>query len=212
MTYQHTEAADVFTDEEIVQRAVAAKERAEEVESESSPSRWEEADCYKALADRGWSVRRIAEECGTNKDTVSRLRAGVKSPAALKREVLVAAGVNTDAGWRFAAFIGEVVPDRVLAGGKPLRCRDRVPRLADPVVHVGNLAVLHVEAPTNKASALTEDHSFAASCGEFDFSCDRVGTVLHIDEHAILDDGTEFASTYEQGEPILFALNSVIPG
>ena len=69
---QHTEAADVFTDEEIVQMAVAAKERAEEVESESSPSRWEEADCYKALSDRGWTQQKIADECGTSQATVSK--------------------------------------------------------------------------------------------------------------------------------------------
>ena len=61
----------VLTDAQLVADAVAARREAEETEEEASPSRWREADDYLALAVRGWSVRRIATECETNKDTVS---------------------------------------------------------------------------------------------------------------------------------------------
>ena len=59
-------------DEEAVARdAIAARQEAEATEEEASPSRWREADNYATLAERGWSTRRIAEKCETNKDTVS---------------------------------------------------------------------------------------------------------------------------------------------
>ncbi len=31
---------------------------------------WGEADCYAKLAGLGWSTRKIADECGTNRETV----------------------------------------------------------------------------------------------------------------------------------------------
>jgi ParB family chromosome partitioning protein len=59
-------------DTDVVAEARSAREAAEAAESEASPSRWREADAYAELSRRGWSLRRIADECGTNKDTVSR--------------------------------------------------------------------------------------------------------------------------------------------
>ena len=60
------------TDEEVVARAKAAHAEAEEAEAGASPSRWVEADCYAELANRGWKQQKIADECDTNRSTVSR--------------------------------------------------------------------------------------------------------------------------------------------
>jgi hypothetical protein len=60
-----------LADADVVVEARSAREAADAVEAESSPSRWREADAYAELSRRGWSLRRIADECGTNKDTVS---------------------------------------------------------------------------------------------------------------------------------------------
>src|SRR5262245_6844094 len=56
-----------------VEKAKAARARAEAGEEQTSPDRWDEADEYAVLASApyGWSVRRIAEACDTNKDTVA---------------------------------------------------------------------------------------------------------------------------------------------
>lgn len=62
----------LLTDEEVVADAIAARAEAEATEAEASPSRWREAHNYLALSERGWSTRRIATECETNKDSVSR--------------------------------------------------------------------------------------------------------------------------------------------
>lgn len=59
------------TDQEVVAKAKQAHAEAEKVEETSSPSRWEEADCYAELANRGWKQRKIAEECGVSQTTVS---------------------------------------------------------------------------------------------------------------------------------------------
>jgi DNA methylase/Putative ATPase subunit of terminase (gpP-like) len=56
---------------QLVAEAKAARAEAEAAEEYSSPHRWREADAYKALALKGWGVRRIADECGTNRNTVS---------------------------------------------------------------------------------------------------------------------------------------------
>ncbi len=72
MAQTATEAVQLsWTDEQLTNDAVAARQEAESVEIEASPSRWREADDYAELSIRGWSVRRIADACGTNKDTVS---------------------------------------------------------------------------------------------------------------------------------------------
>ncbi len=60
------------TDQEVVAEAKKAHATAEKAEDRASPSRWKEADCYAELAKRNWTVRKIAGECETNKDTVSR--------------------------------------------------------------------------------------------------------------------------------------------
>lgn len=61
------------SDEQLVQEAIEAQERADAAEAEAgSPHRWRAADRYHELSARGWSTRRIAAECGTNKDAVSR--------------------------------------------------------------------------------------------------------------------------------------------
>jgi hypothetical protein len=51
-------------DEELASRARRALKRAGE-------SSWEAADCFAELSRRGWGVRRIAEACGTNRQSVS---------------------------------------------------------------------------------------------------------------------------------------------
>jgi phage N-6-adenine-methyltransferase len=61
----------VLTDEQLVADAIAAREEAEATEEEASPCRWREAENYAALASRGWSQRKIADECRTNQTTVS---------------------------------------------------------------------------------------------------------------------------------------------
>lgn len=63
--------AIVGTDAAIVALAIAAQKAAEKAESGGSPSRWKEADCYAELAKRGWTVRKIADECGTNKTSAA---------------------------------------------------------------------------------------------------------------------------------------------
>lgn len=60
-----------FTDDQLVADAVLAREEAETAEEKASPSRWREADDYAELSMRGWSTRKIAEACGTNRNTVS---------------------------------------------------------------------------------------------------------------------------------------------
>jgi hypothetical protein len=58
---------------QLVEFAKAARQQAETVEEEASPSRWREADAYAALARLpGWTVRKIADECGTSKSVVGR--------------------------------------------------------------------------------------------------------------------------------------------
>lgn len=64
-------AVEINDDLEIVALAKEAHAKAEKEEAGASPSRWVEADCYAELAKRGWTVRKIAEECETNKTTVS---------------------------------------------------------------------------------------------------------------------------------------------
>jgi ParB family chromosome partitioning protein len=59
------------TDVQLVEEARAAREEAEAGETAVSPARWREADRYAELSRRGWGVRKIAEACDTNKDTVS---------------------------------------------------------------------------------------------------------------------------------------------
>jgi ParB family chromosome partitioning protein len=56
----------------LVAEAKAARREAEEAEEAGSPSRWREADIYAELANRGWSQRKIAHECGTSASTVNR--------------------------------------------------------------------------------------------------------------------------------------------
>jgi ParB family chromosome partitioning protein len=58
-------------DADVIAEARRAREAAEAAEAESSPSRWREADAYAELSKRGWRVRRIADECGTNRNSVS---------------------------------------------------------------------------------------------------------------------------------------------
>lgn len=60
-----------MSDFDVVERATAARRRAERSEGEASSSRWEEADAYAELSRRGWSQRRIAEECGVSQASVS---------------------------------------------------------------------------------------------------------------------------------------------
>jgi hypothetical protein len=55
----------------LVAEARSAREASAVAERESSPTRWLEAECYHELSRRGWGLRRIAEECGTNIDSVS---------------------------------------------------------------------------------------------------------------------------------------------
>ncbi|HWL44132.1 MAG TPA: hypothetical protein VNQ73_14415 [Ilumatobacter sp.] len=57
-------------DEQIVAEAKAARSQAESSEANASDARWLEAERYAELHQRGWSVRRIADECGTNKSSV----------------------------------------------------------------------------------------------------------------------------------------------
>lgn len=60
------------TNEELVEQARVAREEAESAEAEAgSPHRWREADRYYSLSERGWSARRIAGACGTNKSSVA---------------------------------------------------------------------------------------------------------------------------------------------
>ena len=59
------------SDDWFVAHAVDARTRAEAAEAGASPHRWEEADAYLALADRGWTQRRIAEACGVSQTSVS---------------------------------------------------------------------------------------------------------------------------------------------
>lgn len=61
----------LLSDDDVVAVARVAREKAESVESEDSPSRWVEADSYAELGVRRWSTRKIAEACGTNRNTVS---------------------------------------------------------------------------------------------------------------------------------------------
>lgn len=61
-----------LSDSALIEDAIAAREEAEAVEGEASPSRWREADDYVQLKERGWSTRAIAEHCGTNHSSVSR--------------------------------------------------------------------------------------------------------------------------------------------
>lgn len=46
--------------------------RAKRLQATANATSWELADTYAELKRRGWTVRRVAEECETNKDTVSR--------------------------------------------------------------------------------------------------------------------------------------------
>jgi N6-adenosine-specific RNA methylase IME4 len=64
-------AVPIVSDEELVADAVHARREAESLEGRASPSRWREADRYHELKQRGWTVRRIAQACGTNVKTVS---------------------------------------------------------------------------------------------------------------------------------------------
>ena len=57
--------------EQLVYEAVEARIQAESVEGEASPSRWREADAYLALSEQGWSTRKIADACGSNKSSVA---------------------------------------------------------------------------------------------------------------------------------------------
>jgi phage N-6-adenine-methyltransferase len=59
-------------EQELVDRAVQARLLAEMAETESSPSRWDEADAYLELNELGWSTRKIAEACETSQSSVSR--------------------------------------------------------------------------------------------------------------------------------------------
>jgi ParB family chromosome partitioning protein len=58
-------------DADLVAEARSAREAWEAAQGGSSPSRWLEAECYHELSRRGWSLRGIADACGTNKDSVS---------------------------------------------------------------------------------------------------------------------------------------------
>jgi phage N-6-adenine-methyltransferase len=69
----------LLTDEELVADAIAAREEAESVEENVSPSRWREADRYTELSERGWTQQRIAGACGTNQASVSiAIRAAIR--------------------------------------------------------------------------------------------------------------------------------------
>lgn len=57
-------------DEQLVAEAIALGEAAEATEAEASPSRWGQADRFAELQRRGWSHRRIADDCRTNHTTV----------------------------------------------------------------------------------------------------------------------------------------------
>jgi ParB family chromosome partitioning protein len=59
------------TQSKLVKQAIAARQRAEKAEGVASPARWDEADCYAEMSSDGWSVRRIAKECETNKSSVA---------------------------------------------------------------------------------------------------------------------------------------------
>ena len=58
------------TEADLVATAKLARASAEHIESDASPSRWKEADCYAELSKRGWGVRLIAAKCETNRETV----------------------------------------------------------------------------------------------------------------------------------------------
>jgi ParB family chromosome partitioning protein len=58
-------------DADLVAEARSAREAWEAAVGGSAPSRWPEAECYHELSRRGWSLRGIADACGTNKDSVS---------------------------------------------------------------------------------------------------------------------------------------------
>jgi hypothetical protein len=60
-----------LSDSALVARAARCLKRA-------STNSWEAADAFLELSRRGWGVRKIAEACGTNKDTVSRFIRCVK--------------------------------------------------------------------------------------------------------------------------------------
>jgi N6-adenosine-specific RNA methylase IME4 len=61
----------LLSDDDVVEVAKVARETADAIESEASPSRWVEADSYAELAGRGWTQQRIAERSEVSQQTVS---------------------------------------------------------------------------------------------------------------------------------------------
>jgi hypothetical protein len=73
-----------MNEQALVEQAKEARVRAEKSEEKSSPFRWQEADAYAELADKGWSVRRIADECRTNFSSVAKfIRCSHEYPVSL---------------------------------------------------------------------------------------------------------------------------------
>ena len=92
------------SDDWFVAHALDARAKAEAAEAGASPHRWEEADAYRALAERGWTQQRIADGCGVTQQTVSRFVACAQ---------LYALGRNRPTFWDAYA---EVRPDKEPAG------------------------------------------------------------------------------------------------
>jgi hypothetical protein len=67
------ELLESLTDADVVAEAVDCRRAAESLEEDFSARRWQEAAAYAELSRRGWSVRRIASECGVSKSAVGRL-------------------------------------------------------------------------------------------------------------------------------------------
>ena len=77
-----------------------------------------------------------------------------------------------------AAVIGEVEGDRCWTRRQRFRCSDGVARQPEEVVGVDRLAVLHVQRPTAKATALRQDRAVGASGRDVEISSDLARPVL----------------------------------